>query len=151
MADRLPISRSSDWGSYYLSTILDGYSRYIIAWKLCTNMTADDVTATLAVGARSLQAAIAANVVHKPKLLGDYGSPYVSGDLAEWLEDHGMDHVRTCTVSPANPGQDRALHQTLKNLLLLENHYLPGDQLKTKIRDHGGSPPATDLLPGEHL
>ena len=35
------------WGWFYLSTILDDYSRYIIAWKLCTNMTADDVTATL--------------------------------------------------------------------------------------------------------
>ena len=31
------------WGWFYLSTILDDYSRYIIAWKLCTNMTADDV------------------------------------------------------------------------------------------------------------
>ena len=35
------------WGWFYLSTILDDYSRHIIAWKLCTNMTADDVTATL--------------------------------------------------------------------------------------------------------
>ena len=35
------------WGWFYLSTILDDYSRYIIAWKLCTDMTADDVTATL--------------------------------------------------------------------------------------------------------
>jgi transposase InsO family protein len=35
------------WGWFYLSTILDDYSRCIIAWKLCTNMKADDVTATL--------------------------------------------------------------------------------------------------------
>ncbi len=32
------------WGWFYLSTILDDYSRYIIAWKLCTTMKADDVT-----------------------------------------------------------------------------------------------------------
>ena len=32
------------WGWYYLSTILDDYSRYIIAWKLCATMRADDVT-----------------------------------------------------------------------------------------------------------
>ena len=43
------------WGWFSLSTILDDYSRYIIAWKLCTNMTADDVTATLKFGARSLR------------------------------------------------------------------------------------------------
>jgi len=35
------------WGWFYLSTILDDDSRYIIAWKLCTTMKADDVTATL--------------------------------------------------------------------------------------------------------
>jgi putative transposase len=34
------------WGWFYLSTILDDYSRYIIAWKLCTTMRADDVTET---------------------------------------------------------------------------------------------------------
>ena len=35
------------WGWFYLSTILDDFSRYIVAWKLCTTMKADDVTATL--------------------------------------------------------------------------------------------------------
>ena len=35
------------WGWFYLSTILDDYSRYIIAWKLCTTMKAADVTDTL--------------------------------------------------------------------------------------------------------
>ena len=35
------------WGWMYLSTVLDDFSRYIIAWKLCTNMRAEDVTDTL--------------------------------------------------------------------------------------------------------
>jgi putative transposase len=35
------------WGWFYLSSVLDDYSRYIIAWKLCTTMKAEDVTATL--------------------------------------------------------------------------------------------------------
>jgi len=35
------------WGWFYLSTILDDFSRYIIAWKLCTTMKASDVTETL--------------------------------------------------------------------------------------------------------
>lgn len=35
------------WGWFYLSTILDDFSRYIIAWKLCTTMKAEDVTDTL--------------------------------------------------------------------------------------------------------
>ena len=43
------------WGWFYLSTILDDYSRYVIAWKLCTNMTADDVTATLKLALEQFQ------------------------------------------------------------------------------------------------
>jgi transposase InsO family protein len=35
------------WGWFYLSTILDDFSRFIVAWKLCTTMKAEDVTATL--------------------------------------------------------------------------------------------------------
>jgi transposase InsO family protein len=35
------------WGWFYLSTVLDDFSRYIVAWKLCTTMTAADVTETL--------------------------------------------------------------------------------------------------------
>src|SRR5437667_17291 len=34
------------WGWFYLSTVLDDFSRYIVAWKLCTTMKAEDVTAT---------------------------------------------------------------------------------------------------------
>ena len=69
------------WGWFYLSTILDDYSRYIIAWKLCTTMKADDVTDTLNL---ALKASVCDNakVVHKPRLLSDNGSSYISGDLA---------------------------------------------------------------------
>ena len=62
-----PISRLSTGGVFYLSTILDDYSRYITAWKLCTNMKADDVTATLTL-ALEASGCNRANVVHKPQL-----------------------------------------------------------------------------------
>src|SRR6478735_3881501 len=53
------------WGWYYLSTVLDDYSRYIIAWKLCTSMKAEDVTDTLnlALVASGLDQI---NVAHRP-------------------------------------------------------------------------------------
>jgi putative transposase len=40
------------WGRFYLSTVLDDFSRYIIAWKLCSTMKAEDVAATLGLGPR---------------------------------------------------------------------------------------------------
>ena len=92
------------WGWFYLSTILDDYSRYIISWKLCTNMKAEDVTDTLEL---ALQASGCdqVHVVHKPRLLSDNGSSYVSGDLAEWLQDKGMKHSRGAPYHPQTQGK----------------------------------------------
>ena len=114
------------WGWFYLSTILDDYSRYIIAWKLCTTMKAEDVTDTLDL---ALQASGCdqATVLHKPRLLSDNGSSYISGELADWLEDQQMDHVRGAPYHPQTQGKIERWHQTLKNRILLENYYLPGD------------------------
>jgi putative transposase len=81
------------WGWMYLSTILDDFSRYVIAWKLCTGMTSRDVTETLEL---ALQASGCdqADVVHKPRLLSDNGSSYISNELADWITDNQMSHVR---------------------------------------------------------
>ena len=114
------------WGWFYLSTILDDYSRYIIAWKLCTTMRADDVTETLNLALKA-SGFDNAKVAHKPRLLSDNGSSYISGDLADWLEDQGMDHVRGAPYHPQTQGKIERWHQTLKNRILLENYYLPGD------------------------
>jgi putative transposase len=114
------------WGWYYLSTILDDYSRYIIAWKLCTTMRADDVTDTLEL-ALTASGCGSAKVVHKPRLLTDNGSSYVSGDLAAWLQGCGMVHIRGAPCHPQTQGKIERWHQTLKNRILLENYYLPGD------------------------
>ena len=114
------------WGWFYLSTILDDFSRYIIAWKLCTTMKAEDVTDTLQL-ALAASGCDQARVVHKPRLLSDNGSSYVSADLAEWLDDNGVQHVRGAPHHPQTQGKIERWHQTLKNRVLLENYYLPGD------------------------
>ena len=114
------------WGWYYLSTILDDFSRYIVAWKLCATMRADDVTATLDLALASAGLDHAA-VVHRPRLLSDNGASYVSGDLAKWLQQKGMSHVRGAPYHPQTQGKIERWHQTLKNRILLENSYLPGD------------------------
>ena len=114
------------WGWFYLSTILDDFSRYIIAWKLCTTMRADDVTETLKL-ALEASGCEGAKVAHKPRLLSDNGSSYISGDLADWLEDQAIEHVRGAPYHPQTQGKIERWHQTLKNRILLENYYLPGD------------------------
>jgi len=114
------------WGWFYLSTVLDDFSRYIIAWKLCTGMAASDVedTLNLALAETGLEQA---NVVHRPRLLSDNGPCYISGELAEYLEDKGMTHTRGAPYHPQTQGKIERWHQTLKNRILLENYFLPGD------------------------
>jgi putative transposase len=114
------------WGWFYLSTILDDFSRYIVAWKLCTTMRAEDVTATLEL-ALLASGCDQATVVHKPRLLSDNGSSYIAGDLAEWLDDRDIEHIRGAPYHPQTQGKIERWHQTLKNRILLENYYLPGD------------------------
>ena len=72
------------------------------------------------------------NVRYKPRLLSDNGASYISGELAEWLNDNGMDHVRGAPYHPQTQGKIERWHQTLKNRILLENYFLPGD-LKANI------------------
>ena len=114
------------WGWFYLSTVLDDFARFIIAWKLCTTMKATDVTDTLEM-ALMASGIDKAKVVHRPRLLSDNGSSYIADDLADWLEDHGMGHVRGAPNHPQTQGKIERWHQTLKNRILLENYYLPGD------------------------
>ena len=73
------------WGWVYLSTVLDDFLRYIIAWKLCTTMCASDVTDTLDM-ARGASGCDYANVLHRPHLLSDNGPSYIAGELAEYIE-----------------------------------------------------------------
>ena len=114
------------WGWFYLSTALDDFSRYIIAWKLCTTMKAQDVTDTLDL-ALAASGCDQARIVHKPRLLSDNGSSYVSAELADWLTAQNMGHVRGAPYHPQTQGKIERWHQTLKNRILLENYYLPGD------------------------
>jgi transposase InsO family protein len=86
------------WDWSYLSTVLDGFSRFVVAWKLCSTMQASDVVETL-------DLALAASdpdqvkVRHRPRLLSDNGSSYIAGDLAERPEARPGTHRRRARSS----------------------------------------------------
>jgi putative transposase len=114
------------WGWFYLSTVLDDFSRYVVAWKLCATMAASDVTETLEL-ALAASGCTQARVRHKPRLLSDNGPGYLAGELAKWLDERHIEHIRGAPRHPQTQGKIERWHQTLKNRILLENHYLPGD------------------------
>jgi transposase InsO family protein len=112
------------WGYYYLSTVLDDFSRYILAWKLTTGMAHTDVQDTLDVALAATGVKQVA-VKHRPRLLSDNGPAYLSGELAAYLQTHGIHHTRGQPYHPMTQGKIERWHRSLKNVICLDNHYFP--------------------------
>ena len=118
------------WGWYYLSTVLDDYSRYIITWELCKNMETDDAK-------RSIEEAITETGVNKdnmPRLLTDNGASYISNEFNNYLTDKNMGHVRGAPYHPQTQGKIERYHRTMKNIVKLENYFFP-DDLRAKLAE----------------
>ncbi len=112
------------WGWYYLSTVLDDYSRFIVSWRLCKTMSATDVSDTLDDALR-FTGLDTIKVNHKPRLLSDNGPCYISGELADYLEENGMTHTRGRPYHPQTQGKIERWHRSMKNKILLNNYYFP--------------------------
>ncbi len=119
------------WGWYYLSTVLDDFSRYIIAWLLCSTMSADDVKNTLEM-AVAKTGATGVKVKHRPRLLSDNGPCYLASELKEYLAQQGIGHTRGRPYHPMTQGKIERYHRTMKNVINQDNYYLPW-QLKHQV------------------
>ena len=89
-------------------------------------MTAEDAIATLDLALRA-SGLLEAEPRRRPRLLSDNGSSYVAGGLATWLGNQNIEHIRGAPYHPMTQGKIERWHQTLKNRILLENYFLPGD------------------------
>ena len=114
------------WGWYYLGTILDDYSRYILSWKLFPTMAAGDVKEVLDM-AIAKTGVNTVKVRHRPRLLSDNGPCYLSSELKEFLKGKKMDHSRGAPYHPQTQGKIERYHRTMKNVVKLDNYYYPGE------------------------
>jgi len=119
------------WGWYYLSTVIDDFSRFVVSWRLCKTMSARDVAATLqdALKATGLDRV---KPGQRPRLLSDNGPCYISSELKDWLDAKKMPHSRGKPYHPQTQGKIERWHRTLKDRILLNNYYLP-DELERDI------------------
>ena len=118
------------WGWYYLSTVLDDFSRYIVYWELCGNMRSEDAQ-------QSIEGALLCTGLknnNPPRLLSDNGSCYISTNLADYLESVGMDHVRGAPYHPQTQGKIERYHRSMKNVIKLEHYYSP-DELRYRLKE----------------
>ncbi len=92
---------------YYLCTILDGYSRYIVHWEIRSAMTEADVEIVL-------QRAREKFPKVTPRLISDNGPQFIARDFKHFIRLCGMQHVRTSPYYPQSNGKIERWHQTLK-------------------------------------
>jgi transposase InsO family protein len=92
---------------YYLCSILDGCSRYIVHWELRESMTEGDIEIIL-------QRAKERYPDAKPRIISDNGPQFIAKDFKEFIRISGMTHVRTSPYYPQSNGKIERWHGTLK-------------------------------------
>jgi putative transposase len=113
------------WGWYYLCTVLDDFSRYILAWRLSDTMASDDVKKTLDFAREISGIPGQITVKYRPRLLSDNGPSFVSSVLANYLEEYKIKHVRGAPYHPQTQGKIERYHRSMKNIVKLDNYYFP--------------------------
>jgi len=92
---------------YYLCSLLDGYSRYIVHWEIRESMTEADVEIIL-------QRARERFPGQNPRIISDNGPQFIARDFKEYIRISGMSHVKTSAYYPQSNGKIERWHQSLK-------------------------------------
>jgi putative transposase len=92
---------------YYLCSVLDGFSRFIVHWDLRPAMTEGDIEIIL-------QAAREQYPEARPRIISDNGPQFIARDFQEFIRIAGMTHVRTSPYYPQSNGKIERWHKSLK-------------------------------------
>lgn len=92
---------------YYLCSILDGYSRYIVHWEIRESMREVDVETIVQRAREKFPNA-------RPRIISDNGPQFIARDFKTFIRLSGMTHVRTAPYYPQSNGKIEAWHKTLK-------------------------------------
>ena len=118
--------RVTGWGYYYMVTVMDDYSRSILAWKLQVDMTADPSiqVVQLAVDSTGMTEV---PLEDRTRLLSDNGSGYVSRAFRDYLDLVGTRHIRAAPYHPQTNGKLERYHQSIKNDVHQVPYEVPSD------------------------
>jgi putative transposase len=120
-----------DWGCYWMVSVLDDYSRKLLAWQLVEDIQTPSLAEVIQLAVEAT-GVITAPQVAKPALLTDNGSGYISHPMADFLRAHGLRHIRARSHHPQTTGKMERCHRTIKDQVTLVVHTSP-DQLRAAI------------------
>lgn len=120
----IDISHINVGGSFfYLCTVLDGYSRFIVHWDLRAQMTELDVECIVQAGREKIPFA-------KPRIISDNGPQFIAKDFKVFIRLCGMTHVRTSPYYPQSNGKIERWHKSLKTEAIRVAQ--PGDEAEAR-------------------
>jgi putative transposase len=121
------------WGYYYLVTVMDDYTRFILAWKLQKDMSANSLIEVVqeAVDATGMTDV---PVEDRTRLLSDNGAGYISKTFRKYLRLAGIGHILAAPFHPQTNGKIERYHRSIKGELSLFPYELPS-QLERAITD----------------
>ena len=126
-----------DWGWYYLVTVMDDYSRFILAWELKSDMASNSLIDVVqkAVDATGMTDV---PVEDRTMLLSDNGPGYISRQFGDYLRLVGIRHILASPYHPQTNGKIERYHRTIKRELSLMPYDMPGELEGGKEQDITG-------------
>ena len=115
-----------DWGWYYLVTVMDDYSRFILAWELKSDMAATSLIDVVQ-KAVDFTGMTDVSVEDRTALLSDNGAGYLSRQFGEYLRLVGVRHIIASPYHPQTNGKIERYHRSIKGELSLLPYEMPGD------------------------
>lgn len=114
---------------YYLCSVLDGYSRYIVHWDIRESMTEADVEIIL-------QAAKEKYPEARPRIISDNGPQFIARDFKEFIRISGMTHVKTSPYYPQSNGKVERWHASIKRECLRPGVPLSLEDARRLVSDY---------------
>lgn len=113
---------------YYLCTVLDGYSRFIVHWEIREAMTEQDVEILLQRAREKFPDA-------RPRIISDNGPQFIARDFKQFIRLCGMTHVRTSPYYPQSNGKLERYHRTIKHDCVRQKTPLTLDEARRVVTD----------------
>jgi len=114
---------------YYLCSVLDGFSRYIVHWEILEAMKERDVELIVQKGLEKFPG------VH-PKLISDNGPQFIALDFKEFIRLSGMTHVRTSPFYPQSNGKQERMQGTVKRECIREKNPGTVEEARRYVGDY---------------
>ena len=113
---------------YYLCTVLDGYSRFIVHWEIREAMTEQDVEILLQRAREKFTDA-------RPRIISDNGPQFIARDFKQFIRLCGMTHVRTSPYYPQSNGKLERYHRTIKHDCVRQKTPLTLDEARRVVTE----------------